>query len=347
MNRWNAFLQLVLARVREFYREPEAIFWVYGFPIILAVVLGFAFSSGKPAPPPVDVQTGADEARTEEIVQALKAAKFPVEVKDHLTCQERLNKGKTTLYLIPKTNETVYVYDELRSESLLARHWVDSVLARHDAGDKISPAQDQFVTEPGSRYIHWLLPGLIGMNLMGGGLFGVGFVLVDMRVRKLFKRLMATPMHRGDFLLSLLTSRLMFLLPEMAVLFLAVWLIFGVPMQGSVIAFLLTILLGASAFAGLGLLMGCRTEKTETMSGLINLIMLPSYLLSGVFFSSERFPEAAQPFIQALPLTQVNDALREVMLKGAGLVEIGWRLAVLLLWATVCFALALRWFKWR
>jgi ABC-type multidrug transport system permease subunit len=233
----------------------------------------------------------------------------------------------------------------MRADSLLARHWVDSVLVRREGS---APAvYDAVVQEPGSKYIDWLLPGLIGMNLMGGGLFGVGFVLVDMRVRKLFKRFMATPMHRGDFLLSLLGSRMLFLMPEMTALFLVVWLVFGVPMKGSVLTLLATIFLGASAFAGLGLLLGCRTEKTETASGLMNLIMMPSYLLSGVFFSSKRFPEAAQPFIQALPLTQVNDALREVMLEGAGFVEVGWRLGVLLAWAVVCFTLALRWFRWR
>jgi ABC-type multidrug transport system permease subunit len=139
----------------------------------------------------------------------------------------------------------------------------------------------------------------------------------------------------------------LFLIPEIAALLFFVWLIFGVPIEGSMLSVLLIILLGASSFAGLGLLLGCRTEKTETMSGYINLIMLPSYLLSGVFFSSKRFPDAAQPYIQALPLTQINDALREVMLEGASLTKVSWRLAILAAWGVVCFALALRWFRWR
>ena len=347
MTRWHAFTQLVLARVREFYREPEAIFWVYGFPIILAVVLGFAFSGGKPEPPAVDVQAEPDSSRAAEVAEMLKAAKIQAEVHDAASCKERLKTGKTVLFVKPAPKEFIYVYDEQRAESVAARHWVDSVLVRHETGTQVSAARDLLVTERGSRYIDWLLPGLIGMNLMGGGLFGVGFVLVDMRVRKLFKRLMATPMHRGDFLLSILASRLLFLVPEIAALLFFVWLIFGVPMRGSMLTMLLIILLGASAFAGLGLLLGCRTEKTETMSGYINLIMLPSYLLSGVFFSSKRFPDAAQPYIQALPLTQINDALREVMLEGAGLDKVGWRMAILAAWGVVCFALALRWFRWR
>jgi ABC-2 type transport system permease protein len=346
MTRWHAFTQLVLARLREFYREPEAVFWVYGFPIILALVLGFAFSEGKPEPPVVDVQAEPDPARAETIAQALQTARIAAEVHDVAACEQRLNTGKTSLYLSLDGDRVSYHYDDKRADSLLARHWVDSVLARHFARS-VSPAHDVLERESGSRYIDWLLPGLIGMNLMGGGLFGVGFVLVDMRVRKLFKRFMATPMHRGDFLLSLLASRLLFLLPEMAALFLVCSLVFGVPIRGSALTVLLTILLGAGAFSGLGLLLACRTEKTETASGLINLVMLPSYLLSGVFFSSKRFPDEAQPFIQALPLTQVNDALREIMLEGAGLIDVAWRLGLLLGWAVVCFALALRWFRWR
>ncbi len=355
MTRWRAFTQLILARVREFYREPEVIFWVYGFPILLLVVLGLAFSGGKPQPPAVDVQSGGDSTRAEAIAAILREAHFDVEIHNEAECKDRLNKGKTALYLVPEDDEVVYKYDELRAESVLARHWTDNILARHSIedlqrrgwGEDVPRPRDEQVKEPGSRYIDWLLPGLIGMNLMGGGLFGVGFVLVDMRVRKLFKRLMATPMHRGDFLMSLLTSRLLFLLPEMAALLLIGWLLFGVPMQGSYFLLLLVILLGAYAFAGLGLLLGCRTEKTETMSAYINLVMLPSYLLSGVFFSSKRFPESAQPFIQALPLTQINDALREIMLEGAGLPQVAWRLGVLLAWGVVCFYLALRWFRWR
>ena len=182
---------------------------------------------------------------------------------------------------------------------------------------------------------------------MGGGLFGVGFVLVDMRVRKLFKRLLATPMHRGDFLLVPFDFASLVSAAGNGAVADRLRLVFGVTMQGSWGTLMLVVLLGAGAFAGLGLLLGCRTEKTETMSGFINLVMVPSYLFSGVFFSSKRFPDAVQPFIQALPLTQLNDALREVMLEGAGLSQIGWRLALLAGWGVICFALALRWFRWR
>jgi ABC transporter DrrB family efflux protein len=341
--RWQPFVHLIVSRVREFYREPEVLFWVYGFPLILAIGLGIAFSGREPEKPAVDVQEGP---RAEYLLKALDKAGFAVEQHDADTCRARLVKGKTAVYLRSEDGKLDYVYDPMRAECVLARYWVEAALLRPRAQPP-EETKDVTVTEAGSRYIDFLLPGLVGMNLMGGGLFGVGFVLVDMRVRKLFKRLMSTPMRHSDFLLALLTSRLLFLLPEMVALLVLGRLLFGVPIYGSVFTLLVAVLLGAAAFAGLGLLLGCRTEKTETMSGYINFVMLPQYLLSGIFFPSSRFPEAIQPLIQALPLTQLNDALREIMLEGAGFAQVGWRLVILAAWAIVCFTLALRWFRWR
>src|SRR5262249_30671821 len=144
-----------------------------------------------------------------------------------------------------------------------------------------------------------------------------------------------------------LVSRMVFLLPEMLVLLGVGTILFRVPINGNPLTLALIILVGVLAFDGIGLLIASRTEKTETISGLINLTMLPMYLLSGTFFSSRYFPEEMQPFIQALPLTQVNDALREVMLEGHSLTEIAWRLGILMAWALGTFFLALKWFRWR
>jgi ABC-type multidrug transport system permease subunit len=346
MTRRHAFCQLVLARLREFYREPEVVFWVYGFPLILAVVLGLAFSGGDTPPPKIDVQGSATDPAVQALVKTLRAGGIKeIEVHPEEECARRLRLVKTSLYVVPGKPIT-YVYDATRSDGVLARKWIDGILVRAEAKG-VPAAEDRTLHEPGGRYIDFLLPGLMGMNLMGGGLFGVGFVLVDMRVRKLFKRLLATPMRRGDFLLSILVSRIVFLIPEMIVLLGAGTLLFGVPMNGDVLTLLLVILVGSLSFSGIGLLLGSRTEKTETASGLLNLVALPMYLLSGVFFASDRFPDEVQPFIQALPLTQLNDALREVMLEGNSLLDVSWRLGILALWGAVCFALALRWFKWR
>jgi len=352
MQRWNAFRQLILARIREFYREPEVIFWVYGFPLLLAVGLGVAFSSSQPEPPVVDVQEQPSSTMAQELVDQLKKENIKAAMFPEKQCQERLTRGRSHLYLVLGPKIT-FVYDAARAEGVLARHWAEAALWKTRAGAGGLDMDEETVKEPGKRYIDFLLPGLIGMNIMGGGLFGVGFVLVDMRVRKLFKRLLATPMHRGEFLLALVTTRMLFLTPEMLSLLLVGHFGFGVPVRGSILCLLAVIVVGALAFAGIGLLVASRTEKTETISGLINLVMLPMYLLSGIFFPSTRYPEEVQPFIQALPLTQLNDALRAVMLEGAGFMDsngiegVGWRLGILAMWAGCTFFLALRWFRWR
>jgi ABC transporter DrrB family efflux protein len=370
MNRWRSLWQLFMARVREFFREPEVIFWVYGFPLLLALGLGIAFWSRAPEPPAVDVvDEPAHASISRDLVDRLKADGLPAELHDAAASQVRYRSGKTAIYVVPEGSAFKYVYDPAREESVLARYRVDEVINRWRAGietadaDPASPGSadvhrwkagqkswetiDQFTKEPGNRYIDFLLPGLMGLNLMGGGLWGVGFVLADMRVRKLLKRLLATPMRRGDFLLSILLARMIFLLPEMTMLVLFGWLVFGVPVRGGIFALAVVVVVGAIAFAGIGLLVACRAEKTETVSGLMNLVMLPMWLLSGTFFSSRRFPEAVQPLIQSLPLTQLNDALREVMLEGNNLAQVSWRLAILGAWTVVSFTLAVRWFRWR
>lgn len=347
MNRWHAFTQLFLSRLREFFREPEAVFWVYGFPLLLAVGLGIAFAGNEPDPATVDVQGSPEDSAVVDVRKLLAGDQLQVEVHDEATSRQRLRDGKTTLVLVPEADGFRCLLDPRRPESVSARHQVEAILLRSRQGEPAPRLEPVSVLEAGSRYIDFLLPGLIGMNLMGGGLFGVGFVVVDMRMRKLLKRLLATPMRRDDFLFALLGSRLAFMLPEMLALLLVGLLGFGVPIRGGVVGLVVVILIGSAAFSGIGLLVACRADKLETVSGLMNLVMLPMWVMSGVFFSSKRFPDVVQPFVQALPLTQLNDALREVMLEGASLMQVGWRLAILAAWAVIPFALGLRWFRWQ
>ena len=351
MHRWRAFGQLYLARLREFVREPEVLFWVYGFPVLLAVGLGVAFKPSKPDPPPVDVQLGVNDREAGALADVLRAGNVAVELQDEPACRQRLRTGKTTLYVEPDPREYRYHYDEARPESVSARYQVDALVQRWKSRPAAGspppqPTADVLLTEPGSRYIDFLLPGLMGMNLMGSGTWGVGFVVVDMRVRKLLKRLLATPMRRGDFLLALITSRLTMLVPEMLLIGVIGAAAYGVPYRGSLVALAVVMLAGAAAFSGIGLLAASRSEKPETVASLINVIMLPQFILSGTFFSAKRFPDFMQPLIQALPLTQINAALREVMLEGAGFADVWWRVATLAAFAVVGFLTALRVFRW-
>jgi ABC-type multidrug transport system permease subunit len=339
--------QLVLARLREFYREPEAIFWVYGFPILLVVALGIAFRNKPVERTNVDVQDGPQAA---SVVQLLSAdSRFVVHGNDADTAYRRWRTGKTDVVVIPLDGSPPgyrFLFDPSRPESTLARDKVNDVLQKSAGRTDPVSVEDTEAQEPGSRYIDFLVPGLLGMSLMGGGLWGVGFVIVDMRIRKLLKRFLATPMKKSHFLAAIMLSRLCFMVPEVLVLLLFTWLVFGVVIHGSLGAIVVLILLGAFTFAGIGLLVASRARTVEAVSGLMNLVMLPMWVLSGIFFSSERFPDVAQPVIKLLPLTPLIDALRAVMLEGESLITQLPRLGILATWALVTFVLALRWFRW-
>lgn len=336
--------QLILCRLREFYREPEAVFWVYGFPILMTVALGIAFRDQPQQSFRIDVIGPQAEATA----AALDGEQFVVSRNDEAVAKERLRTGRIDLVVTAESEKKYdYLHVPTRPESQLARNEVDLVLqkvaGRVDAADVTSTK----LVAPGGRYIDFLVPGLLGMGLMGGGLWGVGFVTVDMRIRKLLKRFLATPMRKSDFLLSLMISRLLFMIPEVLLLLVFAWLAFGVEIAGSPVTVVFFILLGAVSFAGLGLLIACRAKTLETVSGLMNLVMLPMWVLSGIFFSRERFPEFLQPAIRLLPLTALNDALRGVMLEGAGLAELGHETITLALWGVVSFVLALKFFRWH
>jgi ABC-2 type transport system permease protein len=362
MLRSSPLFQLYLVRLRDFYRQPARVFWVYGFPTLLAIALGFAFQNRPPAPVLVDLVQGPAESRIKVELEAHNAAlerdhkagkprqNVPAVDFHEASLVEALNRlrtGRTPLVIEPQGTDTwTYRFDPTRPEASAARQTIDDILQR--AAKRIDPVQteDIYVSEPGSRYIDFLIPGLIGLNAMGGGLWGIGFLLVNFRIAKLLKRFVATPMARRDFLLAVLGARLTFVIPDLAVLLLLGKLMFNMPIRGNLALIIGIELLGALAFAGIGLLVACRVNSTEAVSGLMNLVMLPMWLFSGVFFSSDRFPAAAQPFIQALPLTQLVGALRRVLLEGATLFDVGTSLLILGAWAVGTFLLALRFFRW-
>jgi ABC-type multidrug transport system permease subunit len=336
--------QLTLMRWRIFAREPAALFWTYGFPIALALALGVAFRNRPPEPVEVAVQAvpGAEAWRD----ALAKSPAMHVHWLGAGEAHEALRAGKVSLVVIPGHSRT-YEFDPTRPESRMARAAVDDALQRAEGRADATVVHDQLVTEPGSRYIDFLVPGLLGMNLMSSGLWGVGFVIVDMRVRKLIKRLTATPMSRVHFLLSFVLVRAFFLLGELPLLLAFAYLVFGVPIRGSLLLIVGLCSLGSLVFAGLGLLAGCRAQTTQTVAGLINLVSLPMAICSGVFFSSARFPEIVQPLIKALPLTALIEGVRAVMLGGAGPFAVVPHVLILLAWAAASFVIALRLFRWQ
>jgi ABC-2 type transport system permease protein len=339
--------QLALARMREFYREPEAVFWVFGFPIVLALALGLAFRNTGPGQLQVGVAAGPPPSADSALAATLDSSpRLVATVLDTATARLRLRTGRVALVVVPG-DTLVYRYDSTRTESRLARLEVDDALQRGAGRADPAAVRDDPVAAAGSRYIDFLIPGLLGMNLLGSGIWGVGFSVVQARQRKLLKRFMATPMRRSHYLLSFILSRLVFLILEVAALVGFGWLMFDVGVRGSFLTLAGITLLGAFAFAGLGLLVASRARTIEGVSGLMNLVMLPMWILSGTFFSYARFPDAMIPFVKALPLTALNDALRGVMIDGAGVASLGAPLAIVTAWGAVSFVVALKIFRWR
>jgi ABC-type multidrug transport system permease subunit len=340
---WHPLIELALARLREFAREPEAIFWAFIFPILMSVTLAIAFpgSGSKPAIVGIEPGDGANGIR-----EALGHAPG-VTVREMAPGSEAraLREGEVHLLVVP-TDPPTYRFDPARDESRVARLLVDDAL-KHAAG-RTDPwtAREDPMQVPGSRYVDWLIPGIVGLNIMGTSMWGIGFSIVQARMRKLLKRLVASPMRKREYLLAQIGGRLVLLAPEAGVPLVFGVFILGLPIRGSLLTVSIVCLIGALAFGGIGLLTASRARTFEAISGLMNLAMVPMWVLSGVFFSSSNFPQAVQPLIQALPLTALIDALRGVVLDGVGLAGVARELAILGAWGLGGFAIALRIFRW-
>jgi ABC-type multidrug transport system permease subunit len=334
--------QLTVVRFLEFIREPEALFWVFVFPILMAAGLGLAFRNK-----PQDVLKIATV--TPELRQSLSREKLlDVEQLSPNAAEEALRTGKVALLVEPGNGGTVvYRYDDTNPEGRTSRMLADRAIQETAGRVNSVASSDRVMREPGSRYIDFLIPGLLGMNLMGSAIWGMGFAIVDARRKKLIKRLIATPMPRSYYLISFILSRLLLLVIEVGVLLGFGVLVFHVPVRGSLLDFAMVCVLGSLTFAALGLLIASRAQTIEAASGLMNLVMLPMWIVSGVFFSAQRFPDVLQPVIKALPLTAVINALRANMLQGASAAQIGPQVITLGVWLVVCFTLALKLFRWK
>jgi ABC-type polysaccharide/polyol phosphate export permease len=337
-----ALVQLTLVRIREFVREPEAIFWAFFFPILLTAGLGIAFR----ASPTETVAVVTSDAATAEALR--RDPQLSVQLMDHQAALTSLRVGHAALYAARGTDgAVVYRYDDTNPEGRSARMLADRAIQRAAGRVDPVPIGDELVREPGSRYVDFLVPGLVGLGIMSNSVWGLGFSIVDARRRKLMKRLVATPMPRSAYLMSFLIWRMMVLWVEVGLPVGFGALAFGVPVRGHLLDLVVISVFASLSFSALGLLIACRARTIEGVSGLMNLVQVPMWVLSGVFFSAQRFPDAVQPFIRALPLTATIDAVRAHMLQGASLIQVAPELATLAVWLVVCFALAMRLFRWR
>jgi len=337
----SSLFQLTAMRIRLFLREPEAIFWTFCFPILLAVGLGIAFRNR-----PADVlQVGAT---TTQLTQALADDKgLTAATMDEVRGAHALATGQILLLAIQRTDGIEYKFDDTNPDARTARLVADLAIQKAAGRQDAVRANDQLVHETGARYIDFVVPGLLGMNLMMSAMWSLCFAVVDARQKKLLKRMVASPMPRWQFLASFLFSRLVLLIIEVAVFLGFAGLAFGVPFRGSLWELGLVCVLTSLAFSAMGLLCSSRAKTIEAASGLVNLVMLPMWILSGIFFSATRFPAAIQPLVRALPLTAAIDALRGNMLQGLTLGQQAAPVAILLAWLVVPFAVSLWIFRWR
>ena len=342
-------LELTKARCRELLREPGALFWTFGFPVLLTIALGLAFRNQEPSAPRVAVAEGAADWLAGALADAQGIELIPLP-GDALA--GALRRGEVDLVAAPEEagadgRRVIYRYDPTRAEARTARLAADDALQRALGRVDAVTVREEAVVEPGSRYVDFLFPGVLGMNLMMSSLWGIGYTIVQARRWRLLKLLSATPMRRSHFLLSHVLSRLFFLVLEVAFLLSFGALAFGVALRGSVFALAAIAVLGAGSFAAMALVIAARLQSVEAANGWLNFIAMPMWLLSGTFFSYARFPEALHPLIRALPLTALNDALRAVVGGGASLVSTWPQLAVMAAWGLAGFALALWRFRWQ
>lgn len=340
--------ELVKARLREFYREPGIVFWVFGFPLLMAVGLGAAFRSKEVPVPLIAVVERAENPEAERLTSALllsprlKARRLSEE-----EAAEQLARTNVDLIVHVDGDRAEFRFDPKKETGPVARLVANNVLQEAQGRTDPLPTLDKKVTEKGSRYIDFLIPGLIAMNLMGSSMWGVGFNLVVARKRKLLRRYAVTPMRRSHFLFSYFVSRALFLILELSLLVTFGKFMFGTTVQGDFLSLLLTAIVGAAAFAGLSLTVGARLDNTETANGWMNFVQLPMYVLSGTFFSYERFPEWMHTPCELLPLTALTNALREIYNQGASVLNLGPELAVLAFWGGLGFLVALKSFRWQ
>jgi len=337
----SSLYQLTMVRFRLMVREPELIFWVFFFPILLAVGLGIAFRNR-----PADVlQVGATTA---QLTQALAADKgLTAETIDEAGGTHALATGRILLLAIQRADGVAYKYDDTNPDARTARLLVDRAIQTAAGRRDAVEAANELEHETGARYIDFVVPGLLGMNLMGSAMWGLVFAIVEGRQKKLLKRLVASPMPRWQYLASFLLSRLGILVIEVGVFLGFARVAFGVPFRGSIWQLCVLCLLTSMAFSALGLLVSSRAKTMEAASGLMNVVMLPMWILSGVFFSATRFPAVIQPVVRALPLTAAIDAMRGNMLQGMNLGQMMVQVGILAAWFVVPFAVSLRIFRWR
>jgi ABC-type multidrug transport system permease subunit len=343
----NSFINLVMIQLRELVREPDVLFWSLVFPIVLATVLGLAFANQEPVTHQVAVirnlytQDNPSVRRLTTKPADSTQAVFHFSYLSEREAFLRLKRGEVSLIVEPRDSAQLTYHFDPQNQDAQAQYWqLEKKLAVANP-TTVAPLRTQ-----GSRYIDFLIPGLLAYGIMSSCIWGIGWNLIELRIRKLLRRIVATPLNRAEFLLAQFAVRLIMSLIEVGVLLLFAYWFFGIRLQGSWAAGLAVFLVSHAAFGGLAVLVAARPDKTTVGNGIISFVTLSMMVVSGIFFSYTHFPVWAVSFIRYLPLTLAADTARGVFNEGWGLVDMAGKLMVLLSYGVICFVVGLRWFRW-
>jgi ABC-type multidrug transport system permease subunit len=346
----NSFLNLVTLQIKEFYREPEVLFWSVLFPLALSAILGFAFSQQGMKKSSVAIidnaytptHTGIALLR-EQSLDSVSKRQINLLVTQQDQAFLKLKRGEVALVLQPaESNSFIYHFDPANEEAYLQYLLLEKKLQSPQG----PPSTVEAVSTPGSRYIDFLIPGMIAFGLMNSCIWGIGWNLIELRIKKLLRRMVATPMSKTEFLLAYFTTRLMITFFENILLLLLAFLLFDLRIQGGMLTVFLLFIAGNIAFGGMAILIAARPERNQVGSGIINFITLAMTILSGVFFSYTNFPEWAVKIIRYVPLTLLADGFRSVFNEAADFPQIAMQVLLLLGYGVLSFIVGLRMFKW-
>ena len=348
------FLQLLLIHLREFYREPAIIFWSLFFPAALAIGLGFAFRGPTNATIDIGVLVLPAQSDSKQPASALlkrieKLDRFQIHELAEAQAVQELKRGKLRILLQIDGNHITFLYDPqsdaaMKEAALLKAALLGSEVS--ESKNKKIQFSETSLNIPGTRYIDYLIPGLLSLGVLNACLWGIGWSLISMRMKKLLRRMAATPMNPNWFFLSFTIARIALVTVEAGFLMLVGYWVFDLKPAASIVSLIIMFLAGIVCFGGLAVLVGSHTENTQVGNGLINAASMPMMLFSGIFFSYHGFPEAIQPLIKVLPLTIFADAIRSMYLEGTGLTDLWLSIVSLVVMGVVFFVTGRRFFKW-
>ena len=361
------FWQLLSIQFKEFFREPGALFWSFVFPILMSLGLGMAFKEKPEIMQHAAVVLPANndssklknflELHCTKIKNKNNEYEFILDNKklgktnDRFFVRTReesdimIKRGQASIILVEENGKVNYLFDPANSESRLAYITISGIISGKSYIS--NPDEIQTLERKGMRYIDFLIPGLLAMGIMSSCLWGICYSLIEKRSKKLLRRLVATPMKKSWFMITMFMSRFIFTLLETAALLVFAMLVFGVTMQGSWIAFVAIIISGSFFFMGLSILLGSRTSNPQVGNGLVSSITMPMMLLSGIFFSYSNFPDFIIPIIKYLPLTLFVDSLRCIFNEGSGMSTVIFPFLILSITGIATFFAGLKIYKWN